>query len=319
MAKIEGESGIQIVLVDGHNLMYRAHFGFSELANRGKLTGVLYGSLSMLLPLVKRYPAARIAIVWDGGRGSAWRKLLMPGYKSGRVTRKDFPHAAIVDQANELYKWLRAARVPQYRVHGMEADDLIAGICHGLRSRAELVTIYSADRDFCQLVRNGVVLRREPRGMQTGETLDARAVTQQFGVTPARWIIMRMLCGDRSDNIPSVRAGIGEKRAAILAASGWENESWSDVERQAIQLNWAVTSMLYEDDDWRWSVAERAHPGVVENYKEVRQDAVKTLTMEHRRAMVNLRQKNWLTRRMSLVGFSEAWTLSRSLMQVSRW
>jgi DNA polymerase-1 len=95
------------------------------------------------------------------------------------------------------------------RADGYEADDIIATLAAYCVVQGHEMTIVSDDKDFAQLVGNGVTLKT------TRGAYDADAICQKFGVGPGKMIELQALTGDKADNVPGV-SGIGPKTAAKL-------------------------------------------------------------------------------------------------------
>jgi DNA polymerase-1 len=75
--------------------------------------------------------------------------------------------------------------------------------------------IVTADRDFFQVVRPGISVMFNRRGISDIVTYDVDAVTERFGLPPEKYLDYVALKGDTSDNIPGV-PGVGEKTASQL-------------------------------------------------------------------------------------------------------
>ena len=74
------------------------------------------------------------------------------------------------------------------------------------------MAIVSIDKDFFQLVRDGIRVYN-PR--EDGTWFDADGVVEKFGVQPAQVVDVLALMGDTSDNVAGV-PGIGKKGAIDL-------------------------------------------------------------------------------------------------------
>ena len=75
--------------------------------------------------------------------------------------------------------------------------------------------IVTADRDFFQLVRPGIQVMFNRRGISDIVLYDEAGVEERFGVPPSKYLEYVALKGDPSDNIPGV-PGVGEKTATKL-------------------------------------------------------------------------------------------------------
>src|SRR6059036_298969 len=83
------------------------------------------------------------------------------------------------------------------------------------------VTIVTGDKDFFQLVRDGIRVFN-PR--DEGIWYDAEGVKEKFGVAPEQVVDVLALMGDTIDNIKGV-PGIGDKGARELIAAYGSVES----------------------------------------------------------------------------------------------
>ena len=107
-------------------------------------------------------------------------------------------------------------RIPVLRIaDGNEADDAIGTLALRAREQGIDATIVTADRDFFQLVRPGVTVMFNRKGISDIVRYDEQAVTERYGITPAQYLDFVALKGDTSDNIPGV-PGVGDKTAAKL-------------------------------------------------------------------------------------------------------
>ena len=98
-------------------------------------------------------------------------------------------------------------RIPVLRIaDGNEADDAIGTLALRAHEQGIDATIVTADRDFFQLVRPGVTVMFNRKGISDIVRYDEQAVTERYGITPAQYLDFVALKGDTSDNIPG-RAG----------------------------------------------------------------------------------------------------------------
>ncbi len=127
-------------------------------------------------------------VVWDGYNANAYRRQFWPGYKVGRNT----PDKSVFDLFKVLQELLSYAGVPQVKVDGYEADDVIAELVKRDEEK-NLVQILSTDLDLAGL---GV------------PTLNKKKV-------PERLALYKTMVGDPSDKIPGIR-GFGPAKWEAL-------------------------------------------------------------------------------------------------------
>ena len=112
---------------------------------------------------------------------------------------------------------LEALQIPQLRVAGVEADDVIATLASSAGAEGWDVIVVTGDRDAFQLIDDRVSVYYTRRGIS--DTVDATPewLEGRYGVRPDQYLEYASLRGDSSDNLPGV-PGVGEKTAAKLIA-----------------------------------------------------------------------------------------------------
>ena len=202
----------RLFLLDGHSLSYRAFFALPpDLAtSTGQVTNAVYGFTSMLIKLLAEERPEYVAVAFDKGRPTV-RLEQYAEYKAGRAETPD----EFRQQLPLIREVLEALRIPIVEVEGHEADDAIATIAEHASEKGLEVVIVTADRDFFQLVRPGISVKFNRKGISDIVDYDVAAVTGRFGVPPEKYIELVALKGDTSDNIPGV-PGVGDKTAARL-------------------------------------------------------------------------------------------------------
>jgi DNA polymerase-1 len=201
---------MRLLIVDGNTIAYRSAI-ISALSNRfGERTEVLYGSLRILTKLVKDFKDSVIIVTWDAKGGSRYRKELFKEYKGNRV-RSDETYQVYINvfipQLNLLKLALGYLGVPQLEVSGVEADDLIAILAKKFKSKMEIV-IVSVDKDLISLVGGNVSFYASVEKKLYTE----KDVFERYKVDPENWVKMKILVGDKSDNVPAIASRIGLKK-----------------------------------------------------------------------------------------------------------
>ncbi len=202
----------RLFLLDGHSLAYRAYFALpTTLAtSSGQVTNAVYGFTSMLIKLLGDERPDLLAVAFDKGLPTV-RLERYAEYKAGRPeTPDDFRQ-----QLGLIREVLDTLGIRIVEVEGHEADDAIGTLALRAVDRGMEAVIVTADRDFFQLVRPGVTVLFNRRGISDIARYDEAAVEERFGLPPSRYLDYVALKGDASDNIPGV-PGVGEKTAARL-------------------------------------------------------------------------------------------------------
>ncbi|MFC7620016.1 5'-3' exonuclease H3TH domain-containing protein [Microlunatus sp. GCM10028923] len=211
-----------LFLVDGHNLLWRAWYGFpARITSRDKtrdLTGV-FGFFALLRVAVRELDVPpEIVVVFDGENAWADRTAIDQDYKAHRPT--DPEAMAPIRALADVERGLDLLGLPRLCLDTAEADDLIASllsVCRQATPRRE-AWIMSGDRDFYQL------LGRRTRILNTARKPGHRAIVEaeledRYGVRPGQWCDRTSLVGDPSDGIRGVH-GVGTVTAARLLAGG---------------------------------------------------------------------------------------------------
>ncbi|HEX6179126.1 MAG TPA: DNA polymerase I, partial [Thermoanaerobaculia bacterium] len=196
-----------LFIIDGSNNVYRSYYAIRNLTNSaGFATNAVYGFITTLRMLLKEHNPDCIAVAFDEGRETA-RSTQYEDYKKDR---KPMPDDLVV-QIPFVYEVLEGFRIPVIRSSEWEADDFIGSLACTARDRGYDVLIGTSDKDFFQLVGDGIRLYHTGREV----TYDAKGVEEAFGLPPEKVVDVMAIWGDAIDNIPGV-PGIGEKGAKGL-------------------------------------------------------------------------------------------------------
>ena len=202
----------RIFLLDGHSLAYRAFYALPETlaTSTGQVTNAVYGFTSMLIKLLAEEKPDHIAVAFDMGAPTV-RLEKYSDYKAGRAETPD----TFREQLPLIIEVCETLAIPVIRTEGHEADDALATLALRATQEGMDATIVTADRDFFQMVRPGITVMFNRKGISDIVRYDEAGVEERFGLPPSRYLDFVALKGDPSDNIPGV-PGVGEKTAAKL-------------------------------------------------------------------------------------------------------
>lgn len=259
-------AGVPLLLVDGHQLLWRGTFGFpAEIRSRDKtrtLTGLFAFFALLRIGIRDNFTnvgavAPEVVVVFDGQFGSRDRQETDASYKAQRPT--DEQALSPITFLPDVKRALTACDLAWIELEDHEADDVIASLTYtatrGNGTPAALpgtdrpVVIMSSDRDFYQLV-TPQVLVLHPANRPARRWIDPAAVREHYGVDPFQWNDFRALTGDPADNIPGVR-GIGGKTAATLLADGMTLDNLPGSGRLTSPRACAVTTQFADALRWR--------------------------------------------------------------------
>lgn len=249
---------VPLLLVDGHNLVFRAAYGFpAPIFSRDKtrdLTGT-FGFFALLRVAIRDEISKppEVLVVFDGQEGSAARKETDDRYKANRPT--DEAALKPILALPEVKRGLDAYGISWIEIEDAEADDVIATLVHATPGRDRL--IMSMDKDFYQLLDIPGV-RVLNTAMRPGNRLiGPDQVRERHHVAPTQWPCFRALCGDPSDNIPGVK-GIGEKTAAEVLAGGLSVEDLPESGRLTGAKGQRIRDAFGQVIAWRDMIVVRA-------------------------------------------------------------
>jgi DNA polymerase-1 len=193
-----------LLIIDGHNLAYRAHYKFNNfMTETGRPSGIAYGFLYVLQSLVKRFPCDEVHIAFDGGR-SPVRLEIWPEYKK-RDDKLGDDKALFMEQIDDLKELLPHLGCTVYYNRHVEADDIIYQIWRNHPKDSK--TIISSDKDFVQLLGPRTKIFNPFKDV----ILSTINVEKEYGFSASEMVDYLILKGDKSDNIPGV-SGLGDKR-----------------------------------------------------------------------------------------------------------
>src|SRR3954462_5414645 len=196
--------------------MYRAFHAPVRTAEGGLLrnaqgtpTNAVYIFVNMLRKLLNEHKPEFIAASFDLP-GRTFRDDLVDDYKANRTPMP----SELAQQIPMVHAACEALGVPILTSERYEADDVIGTLAVKALAAGQQVAIVTGDKDFFQLVRDGIKVFN-PK--EEGTWYDADGVREKFGVPPELVVDVLALMGDTIDNIKGV-PGIGEKGARELIA-----------------------------------------------------------------------------------------------------
>ncbi|MGV3023364.1 DNA polymerase I [Streptococcus suis] len=207
----------KLLLIDGSSVAFRAFFALYNQIDRfksptGLHTNAIYGFNLMLDHMMKRVQPTHIVVAFDAGK-TTFRTEMYADYKAGRAKTPD----EFREQFPFIRQMLDAMGVKHYELAQYEADDII-GTLDKMAERIDTpfdVTIVSGDKDLIQLTDENTVVEISKKGVAEFEEFTPAYLMEKMGITPAQFIDLKALMGDKSDNIPGVTK-IGEKTGLKL-------------------------------------------------------------------------------------------------------
>jgi 5'-3' exonuclease len=198
-----------VYLVDASVYIFRAWFSMPDdfVNSRGEPTNAVYGFSGFLCNLLEQTGAEHVAVAFDESLSKSYRNEIYPEYKANRDPAPE--------ELKRQFSWARAVAEAMglqcYADDRYEADDLIGTLAEYWRARGHPICVVTSDKDLAQLVGEQDYWWDFSRNQK----LNAKQLTEKFGVMPEQMADYLALAGDSVDNIPGV-PGVGPKSASAL-------------------------------------------------------------------------------------------------------
>lgn len=205
--------GRKLVLIDGHSILNRAFYGVPDLTNgKGLHTNAVYGFLNIMFKILEEEQPDYLTVAFDV-HAPTFRHEIYRDYKG---TRKPMPQE-LHEQVPVMKQMLEAMGICIMEKAGLEADDILGTIAKRGEREGMEVALVSGDRDLLQIASDHIKVRipKTKGGKTEIEDYYAKDVEAKYQVSPVRFIDLKALMGDTSDNIPGVPK-VGEKTATEL-------------------------------------------------------------------------------------------------------
>ena len=201
-------------------------------------------------------PHHNIIFAKDCMRDHIWRYKFYANYKKSREERLATFNGDIFKYCyNTLLPMLEKKLQIQSCEHPCsEADDIIAVFTRKIRQQSPntSIVIVTNDNDYLQLIQENVLLVNM-------KNID---LSSRLSCTPETYLLIKIIMGDKSDNIPSVFPKCGEKKAQQLAEDAQmlndrltKNEDF----RQRFELNSLLIDTTKIPDEIKNDLFEMLH------------------------------------------------------------
>lgn len=196
-----------VVGIDFNNVLFGSYYGQPLINSRGMNVNAIKGFFFRIKSLKDMFDPDYIVIANDISRERTFRRKLYKKYKAQRK-----PHDAdIMLQLKYAAQIASLLGYPFINNDLYEADDILGMISKYTAENNMDMIIASSDKDLYQLV-NDKTFIISPKNK---DLIDHNWLMDNYRLTPEQWIELKMLQGDRSDNIPGI-PGVGEITALKL-------------------------------------------------------------------------------------------------------
>ncbi len=200
---------MSVLLVDGDNLLTIGFYGVKNYFYKGQHIGGIYHFLNTLRRTFELYHLDKIVVFWDGLEGSQTRKKIYVHYKENRKSRlrSEEEVNSYGYQRERVKQYLEELFVRQGEYEYCETDDCIA--YYTQNSPKESKIVYSSDGDLTQLVSETTQIYNPSHGKLYKQKDTIVYDHEEILIENVKMV--KMMCGDSSDNIAGIR-GMGVKR-----------------------------------------------------------------------------------------------------------
>jgi len=201
----------RLFLLDGHALVYRAHFAFIArplINSKGLNVSAITGFVRTLWDLIQKEKPSHIAVAFDPP-GPTFRNEVYPEYKANREEQPDDIKVALPI----IMEIVKAFHIPIVMVENFEADDVIGTLSKQAAKAGYTVYMVTPDKDYAQLVSDRIFMYKPSRQGNGIEKLGEKEVCELWDIDRVDQVIDVLgLSGDSVDNIPGI-PGVGPKTA----------------------------------------------------------------------------------------------------------
>ncbi len=206
----------RLVLVDGNALLHRAYHATPPFTtSKGELVNAVFGFSAMVLKVIAELHPEYLAIAWDE-KGPTFRHQAYTQYKATRGPADD----GLSGQYKRVHEIVRAFNIPEFKLAGYEADDLIGTLAVQATQLPATnyqlqIIIVTGDRDIMQLIDERIKVLMPKKTLADVGLYGVEEFVAKYGFFPKQLLDYKGLAGDASDNIPGVQ-GIGDVTATKL-------------------------------------------------------------------------------------------------------
>ncbi|MEM9920846.1 MAG: DNA polymerase I [Bacteroidota bacterium] len=204
----------KLFLLDGHALVYRAHYAFINrplVNSKGMNVSAVTGFTRLLWDLIRNQKPTHLAVAFDP-HGGTFRNEMFTEYKANREEQPEDISIALP----YIQKIIEAFKIPIPIVQNFEADDVIGTLAKQAEKEGFTVYMMTSDKDYAQLVSENIYLYKPGRKGGEVEVMGVPEVLAKWKIEKVEQVIDVLgLAGDSVDNIPGI-PGIGPKTAQTL-------------------------------------------------------------------------------------------------------
>lgn len=196
-----------ILGIDFNNMVFGSYYSEKLINSKSINVNAIKGFFFKLKMLKDLLEPDYIIFANDLSRDRTFRRKIYKPYKAQRKMIDD----DISTQFKYTSQIASLIGYPFLNNELYEADDILGMVSkYAVDNNMDMI-ISSSDKDLYQLINENVYIFSH----RNKELIDETIFQEKYKLTPSQWIELKMLQGDRSDNIPGID-GIGEVTALKL-------------------------------------------------------------------------------------------------------
>ena len=277
--------GKKLFLLDGHALVYRAHYAFINrplINSKGINTGAITGFVRTLWDIITNQKPSHLAVAFDP-KGPTFRHDEFSEYKANRDKQPEDISIAMP----YIQSIVRAFNIPIVSIPSYEADDVIGTLAKQAEKEGFEVFMVTPDKDYAQLVSNNIFMYKPSRQGLGVDILGTQEILDSWDIEKIEQVIDVLgLQGDSVDNIPGI-PGVGAKTAVKLLKQfgsienllentdqlkGKQKENIETYGKQGLLSKWLATIKIdvpIQFDAEAYKVADFDEAQLVEIFKDL--------------------------------------------------
>lgn len=233
-----------ILIIDGHNIAYRNAYSsiYQHPEDNGEFNLWRHQMIQSFFYFIKKFKPNTIVFAFDE-KGS-WRYSVYSEYKAHRAANRNkgkmiLDYVEFIKALEEFINDIKEifSNVYVIKLKRAEADDIIAVLSREIFADKN-VTIISGDGDMHQLI---------TKNIQQYDPMKNKIVEC---INPKKELELKIITGDASDNIKSVKRGVGIKTAEKILKMGFDTyvESLNEEDREDVLKNFERNKKLINLD-----------------------------------------------------------------------
>ncbi len=196
-----------VLAIDFNNILFMSYYGQPLINSRGINVNAVKTFFFKLRTFREMFEPDYIVCASDLSRAKTFRRKMYPPYKAQRGASD--PN--VINQMKYASQMFALLGFQTINNEYYEADDIL-GMISRMSERNDMdCVIVSSDKDLYQLVTDNTFILSP----KNSNLINKEFLMNNYQLTPEQWIELKILQGDRGDNIPGIR-GIGNVTALKL-------------------------------------------------------------------------------------------------------